>query len=64
MIFTSGLDTRKAVKRVLHKHKHHLEGLFEYKSSDEDGYDLDADRVEDDLDQPLPAKRMGLFPIY
>ena len=31
-----GLDSRKAVKRVLPKHKHHFESLFEYKSDDED----------------------------
>ena len=59
-----GLDTRKAVKRVLHKQKHHFENLFEYKSGDEDDSDSDADSVEDNLDQSLPAKRRDPFPIY
>ena len=58
-----GLDTSKAVKRVLPKHKHHFESLFEYKSDDEDAYDSDSDSLEDVLDQP-PAKRKGLFPTY
>ena len=31
-----GLDSHKAVKRVLPKHKHQFESLFEYKSDDED----------------------------
>ena len=31
-----GLDSRKAVKRVLPKHKRQFESLFEYKSDDED----------------------------
>ena len=35
-----GLDTSKAVKRVLPKHKHHFESLFEYKSDDEDANDF------------------------
>ena len=30
-----GLDSRKAVKRVLPKHKHHFESLFEYKPDDD-----------------------------
>ena len=58
-----GLDTSKAVKRVLPKHKHHFESLFEYKSDDEDANDSDSDSLEDVLDQP-PAKRKGLFPTY
>lgn len=59
-----GLDTRKAVKRVLPKHKHHFESLFEYKSDDEDeNDDTDSDGLEDDSDQP-PAKRTGPFPTY
>ena len=58
-----GLDTSKAVKRVLPKHKHHFESLFEYKSDDEDANDSDSDILEDVLDQP-PAKRKGLFPTY
>ena len=57
-----GLDSRKAVKRVLPKHKHHFESLFEYKS-DADVNDSDSDSLEDVLDQP-PAKRMGPFPSY
>ena len=40
-----GLDTSKAVKRVLPKHKHHFESLFEYKSDDEDANDSDSDRA-------------------
>ena len=59
-----GLDTRKAVKRVLSKHKHHFESLFQYKSDGEDDNDTDADSVEDGLDQPLPTKRTGPFPTY
>ena len=58
-----GLDTSKAVKRVLPKHKHHFESLFEYKSDVEDFNDTDSDSLEDVLDQP-PAKRKGLFPTY
>ena len=60
-----GLDTRKAVKRVLLKHKHHFESLFEYKSDDEDTNDSDSDSLEDVLHQP-PAKRRpkGPFPTY
>ena len=58
-----GLDSRKAVKRVLPKHKHHFESLFEYKSDDEDANDSDSDSLEDTLDQP-PAKRMGPLPSY
>ena len=57
------LDTSKAVKRVLPKHKHHFESLFEYKSDDEDANDSDSDSLEDVLYQP-PAKRMGPFPSY
>ena len=45
-----GLDSRKAVKRVLPKHKHQFESLFEYKSDDEDDSDTDADSLEDGLD--------------
>ena len=56
-------DTLKAVKRVLPKHKHHFENLFEYKSDDEDDSDTDADSLEYGLDQP-PAKRTGPFPSY
>ena len=44
-------DTRKAVKRVLPKHKHHFENLFEYKSDDEDD--------EDDLNQTVLARLTG-----
>ena len=58
-----GLDTSKTVKRVLPKHKHHFESLFEYKSDDEDANDSDSYSLEDVLDQP-PAKRKGLFPTY
>ena len=58
-----GLDSRKAVKRVLSKHKHQFESLFEYKSDDEDDSDTDADSLEDDLDH-WPAKRTGPFPSY
>ena len=60
-----GLATPKAVKKVLPKHKH-FETLFEYKSDDDEYYDdgADADSLEVDLDQPLPAKRTGPFPIY
>ena len=45
-----GLDSRKAVKRVLPKHKHRFESLFEYKSDDEDDSGTDADSLEDGLD--------------
>ena len=45
-----GLDSRKAVKRVLPKHKHQFESLFEYKSDDEDDSGTDADSLEDGLD--------------
>ena len=58
-----GLDTRKAVKKLLPKHKHQFENLFEYKSDDEDDCDTDADSLEDGLDQP-PAKRTEPFPSY
>ena len=58
-----GLDTSKAVKRVLPKHKHHFESLFEYKLDDEDANDSYSDSLEDVLDQP-PSKRMGPFPSY
>ena len=37
-----GLDTSKAVKRVLPNHKHHFESFFEYKSDDEDANDSDS----------------------
>ena len=42
-----GLDSTKAVKRVLPKHKHQFESLFEYKSDDEDDSDTDADSLKD-----------------
>ena len=42
-----GLDSSKAVKRVLPKHKHQFESLFEYKSDDEDDSNTDADSLED-----------------
>ena len=42
-----GLDSRKAVKRVLSKHKHQFESLFEYKSDDEVDSDTDADSLKD-----------------
>ena len=43
-----GLDSSKAVKRVLPKQKHQFESLFEYKSDDkEDDSDTDADSLED-----------------
>ena len=58
-----GLDSCKAVKRVLPKHKHQFESLFEYKLDDEDDSDTDADSFEDGLDQS-PAKRTGPFPSY
>ena len=53
------LDTRKAVKRELPKHKYHFESLFEYKSDDEDDNDTHADNLKDDLDQPVPARLTG-----
>ena len=55
------LDSRKAVKRVLHKHKHHFESLFEYKSGDEDANDSDSNSLEDVLDHPH-TKHMGPLP--
>ena len=55
-----GLDTHKAVKRVLPKHKHHFDSLFVFKPDDEDANDSDSDSLEDVLDQP-PAKRKGPF---
>ena len=55
-----GLDTRKAVKRVLPKYKHQFESLFEYKSDDEDDSDADSESLEDSRYQP-PAKRPSLF---
>ena len=48
-----GMDAYKAVKRVLPKHKHKFESLFEY---DADA-DEDSEGLEDSDDQP-PAKRM------
>ena len=43
-----GLDSIvKLWKRVLPKHKHQFESLFEYKSDDEDDSDTDADSLED-----------------
>ena len=42
-----GLDSSKAVKRVLPKHKHQFKSLFEYKSDDEDDSNTDADSLED-----------------
>ena len=42
-----GLDSSKAVKKVLPKHKHQFESLIEYKSDDEDDSDTDADSLED-----------------
>ena len=41
------LDSSEAVKRVLSKHKHQFESLFEYKSDDEDDSDTDADSLKD-----------------
>ena len=58
-----GLDSRKAVKRVLPKHIHQFESLFEYKSDDGDDSDTDAESLEDGLDQP-PAERTGPFLSY
>ena len=55
-----GSDISKAVKRVLPRHKHQFESLFEYISDDEDNSDTDADSLEDGLDQP-PAKGTGPF---
>ena len=42
-----GLDSSKAVKKVLPKHKHQFEKLIEYKSDDEDDSDADAESLED-----------------
>ena len=42
-----GLHSSKAVKRVLSKHKHQFESLFEYKSDDEDDSNTDAENLED-----------------
>ena len=58
-----GHDTRKAVTRVLPKHKCHIESLLEYKSDDENDSDTDADSLKEGLDQP-PAKRTGPFLSY
>ena len=58
-----GLDSRKAVKRVLPKHKHRFESLFEYKSDDKDDSNTDAGSLEDGLDLS-PAKHTGPFPSY
>ena len=46
-----GPDSRKAEERVLPKHKHQFESLFEHMSDDEDDSDTDLDSLEDGLDQ-------------
>ena len=46
-----GMDAYKAVRRVLPKHKHKFESLFEYEAD----ADEDSEGVEDDQQ---PAKRM------
>ena len=51
-----GIDTFKAVKRVLAKHKHKFESLFQYKDADQN-----SESVEDTPDEP-PMKRMRPFP--
>ena len=53
------LDSYKAVKRVLPKHKHQFESLFEYKSDDEDDSDIDVDSLEDGLDHCQPREEYG-----
>ena len=47
-----GMDVRKAVKRVLPKHKHKFESLFEF---DADAME-DSDNVESDSHDPTPSE--------
>ena len=59
-----GLNTRKAVTKLLAKHKHHFESPFECKSDDEDDNDMGTDCAEDVFGSATHDARTGPFSAY